>query len=72
MKYYTKSHKYTCGSDLHARILYVCVIDSDGNILLHKKCKAKPEELLDLVQPYLEDLVIGVDYVHLVLGCGFL
>jgi len=61
MKYYTKQHKYTCGIDLHAKILYVCVLDSNGNIVVHKKCKANPEALLQLIQPYLEDLLIGVE-----------
>jgi len=46
LKYYTKQHQYTCGIDLHAKILYVCILDSSGNILVHKKCKANPDALL--------------------------
>lgn len=61
MQYYTKHHKYTCGIDLHARILYVCVMDSESNILLHQSVKANPEALLKLLNPYLEDLVVGVE-----------
>ena len=61
MKYYTKQHQYTCGIDLHAKILYVCILDSSGNILVHKKCKANPDVLLKLIEPYLDDLLIGVE-----------
>ena len=61
LKYYTKQHQYTCGIDLHAKILYVCILDSSGNILVHRKCKANPETLLKLIEPYLEDLLIGVE-----------
>ena len=32
MKFYTKQHKYYCGIDLHARSMYVCILDSDGQV----------------------------------------
>ena len=27
MRFYTKQHRYYCGIDLHARSMYVCVLD---------------------------------------------
>ena len=27
MRFYTNQHKYDCGIDLHARRMYVCIID---------------------------------------------
>ena len=27
MRFYTNSHPYYCGIDLHARTLYVCILD---------------------------------------------
>jgi ribosome biogenesis GTPase A len=30
MKFYTQEHRYTCGIDLHARSLYVCILDNTG------------------------------------------
>ncbi|MRG36267.1 hypothetical protein GH729_09530 [Shewanella sp. XMDDZSB0408] len=30
MRFYNNSHLYYCGIDLHARLLYVCIIDSKG------------------------------------------
>ena len=42
MKFYTKQHKHYCGIDLHARNFYVCILNQDGNILIHKNIKANP------------------------------
>lgn len=61
MQYYTKQHKYTCGIDLHARVLHVCIMDADKNIRVHKAIKANPKALMLLIAPYLDDLVIGVE-----------
>lgn len=64
MKFYTKSHPYYCGIDLHARILYVCILDSNGEKVLHKEINASPTALLSLLKPYLEGVVIGVECMH--------
>lgn len=61
MRYYTQKHAHYCGIDLHARNLYVCILDSQGNIVVHKNIKANPEALLKTIQPYRQDLVIGVE-----------
>jgi predicted NBD/HSP70 family sugar kinase len=36
MRFYNNSHPYYCGIDLHARLLYVCIIDSKGEVVIHK------------------------------------
>jgi len=65
MKFYTKSHLFYCGIDLHARSLYVCILDKEGKTVLHKEIKAHPDPLLDLISPYMDDLVIGrVDFLQ--------
>ena len=61
MKFYTKQHQYTCGIDLHARSLYVCILDDAGQSIVHKQIKASPDALLKLIAPYQSDLVIGVE-----------
>ena len=33
MKFYVQQHKYYCGIDLHARTMYVCIIDEKGAIV---------------------------------------
>ncbi len=35
MKFYNNSHPYYCGIDLHARLLYVCIIDQNGDVCLN-------------------------------------
>ena len=33
MRFYAKQHRYYCGIDLHARTMYVCVLDQAGKVL---------------------------------------
>jgi len=61
MKFYTKTHQYYCGIDLHSRELYVCILDSNGKVLVHKPIKAKPELLLKIIEPYRQDILVGVE-----------
>ena len=39
MKYYTSTTEYNCGIDLHARQMYVCVMDRQGKKLVHTNVK---------------------------------
>lgn len=64
MNFYNQSHQHYCGIDLHARSLYLCILNSAGQTLLHKECPAKPEPLLKLITPFLDGLVIGVECMH--------
>lgn len=43
MNFYHSTHRHYCGIDLHARSLYVCILDPQGEVLLHKEIKARPE-----------------------------
>ncbi len=61
MKFYAQTHQQYCGIDLHARCLYVCILDQQGNVLVHKNINAYPQALMQVVNPYLDDLVIGVE-----------
>jgi len=63
MRFYTDSHRYYCGIDLHARSMYVCIIDDLGEVLLHRNMKAEPGPLLKAIEPYREDIVIGVECI---------
>ncbi len=64
MKFYTTLHKYYCGIDLHARLLYVCILDEQGKKVLHQKIKADPKQLYRLLKPYLGQVVVGVECMH--------
>lgn len=41
MRFYTKQHKFYCGIDLHARTMYLCILDQEGKILLHRDIKTE-------------------------------
>ena len=47
MRFYTQQHKHYCGVDLHARSMYLCVIDHDAEVFLHRNLPARPEPFLD-------------------------
>jgi transposase len=61
MRFYTKQHKAYCGIDLHARTMYVCILNQGGEILVHRNMKANPESLLQVIAPYRDDLVVAVE-----------
>lgn len=63
MRFYTQTHKHYCGIDLHARSMYLCILDTHGEILLHRNFKAEPEALLKAVAPYRENLVVAVECI---------
>ena len=61
MNFYTQQHKHYCGIDLHAKAMYVCILDQSGTKLVHKNLPPPPEALLGIIAPYREDLVVGVE-----------
>ena len=63
MRFYTTTHQYYCGIDLHARVMYLCIINSEGEIVLHRNMKADPESLLKAIEPYRPDILIGVECI---------
>ena len=59
MKYYKTMTKYNCGIDLHTRQMYICVMDRDGNILVHRNIRNNDFAFfLKLVEPYKDDLTV--------------
>ena len=60
MQYYIEKHRHTCGVDLHGRNLYLCVLDQDRQIVLHRRVDCDEERLLRALAPYRDDLVVGV------------
>jgi len=61
MRFYTKQHQFYCGIDLHARTMYLCVLNQDGEILVPWNMPAGPEPFLKAVAPYRPDLVVCVE-----------
>jgi len=61
MRFYTENHKHYCGIDLHAKTMYICILDSEGNVLLHRNAPCNPEKFLRAIAPYRDDLVVAVE-----------
>ena len=39
MEYATMKTEYVCGVDLHSQLMYVCVMNQQGEIKLHKNMR---------------------------------
>lgn len=63
MNFYTRQHKHYCGIDLHAKAMYVCILDQAGTILVHKNLPTTSETFLRIIASYRKDLVGGVECI---------
>jgi hypothetical protein len=61
MRFYTKPHQFYCGIDLPARSMYVCILNHDGDIVVHRNLPTNPEALLKTIAPYRAHMVIAVE-----------
>lgn len=61
MQYYSCNRKYYCGIDLHAKTMYVCIINDDGEKVFHKNIDCNSESFLSAIAPFREELVVGVE-----------
>ena len=61
MRFYTKQHPFYCGIDLHARTMYVCILNQAGETLVHRNMAATPEALLKAIAPYREQIVLAAE-----------
>src|SRR5437899_12993113 len=64
MRFYTGQHRYYCGIDMHTRAMYVCILDTAGQVLVHQNLPAKPEPFLAVITPYREELVVAVECIY--------
>ncbi len=63
MNFYLKQHTYYCGIDLHAKKMYVCILDKDNKVKVHKNIKTDPNDFIKLIKPYKDDIIVGVECV---------
>ena len=61
MRSYKGQHKFYRGIDLHARSLYVCVLDDAGEVCVHRNIRARPEAFLAVITPSREEVVVAVE-----------
>src|SRR5262249_3223483 len=61
MRCYTNAHRFYVGVDLHARTMYVHVLDRKGQTVCEHDLPADPKAFLAALRPYRQDLVVGCD-----------
>jgi hypothetical protein len=49
MRFYNGAHQHWCGIDLHARTMYLCLLDRDGQVLVHRNLPSRPEAFLEAI-----------------------
>ena len=68
MKFYTQQHPHYCGIDLHARTMYLCILNQAGAIVLHRNMKADPDSFLSAIAPFRDQIVVTVVTERLIPG----
>jgi hypothetical protein len=43
--------------------MYVCILDREGQVVLHQNLPCDPERFLRTVAPYRDDLVVAVECI---------
>jgi len=61
MRFYSRTHQYYCGIDLHAKQMYPCIIDNNGDTLFHRNLKTDKQAFLKAIAPYRDDLVVSAE-----------
>lgn len=64
MEHYKIDSTYYCGIDLHARSMYACVMNKEGDVLLHKNMRTESREIKRKLGPFLSDIAVGVESTY--------
>ena len=63
MRFYTQQHPYYCGIDLHAKTMYICILDRDGKTLFHENMAVNTDLLQRAVDPFLPNIAVAVECI---------
>ncbi len=63
MRFYTQQHQYYCGTDLHTKNMYVCIVNQAGKTLYHYDHPARTDSLFTVIKLYLPNIVIAVECI---------
>jgi len=63
MRFYSCTHEFTCGVDLHGRTMYVCVLDRAGAVVLHRNLPCRREDFVAAIAPFRADLVVACECI---------
>ncbi len=61
MRFYTQQHRFYCGVDLHARMMYLVVLDAAGNVVLDQDMACDRQMFLKAIAPFRDGMVVGVE-----------
>ena len=65
MNFYLQQHDFYCGIDLHSTRMYLCVVDAEGNVVLHQNVKANSEAFLKATSRFKDaDIVIAAESTY--------
>ena len=60
MRFYQTQRPFYCGIDLHAKQMFVCILNAAGEIVLHRNIPADGDALRRVLEPFRDGLVVGV------------
>jgi hypothetical protein len=43
--------------------MFICIIDNQGNTVVHKNIPTDPDCVLKIIDPYREDIVVAVECI---------
>ncbi len=49
MRFNTRRHRFYRGIDLHARSMYVCILDQEGKVVAPRNLRAESEPFLEII-----------------------
>ena len=61
MRFYTKSNRFYCGVDLHARTMHLCILDHDGNVVFDRNLACHPKAFLGAIAAFRDGIVVGCE-----------
>ena len=61
MRFYNQPHAYYCGVDLHARSMYLHILDADKRTVVDENLPAEPGAFLETIAPFRQGLVVGCE-----------
>ena len=60
MRFYQTQRPFYCGIDLHAKQMFVCILNDAGEIVLHRNIPADGDALRRVLEPFRDGLVVDV------------
>jgi transposase len=61
MRFYNQAHEFYCGVDLHARTMYLCILDHAGQVVFHQDLPTEPAAFLEAIAPFRQGLVVACE-----------